>query len=125
MQNCTFDNPDRVLWLKMRPDTPQLYKNISLKNLKGTARHFLYVKPWTQFFDLKGRPDIPLSFAENVGFENMEVECKTLFAVQKSDQYFLKNFSFKNVKAKAATYTTDKSLAESFKFENFEFEKTK
>lgn len=125
MQNCTFDNPDRVLWLKMRPDTPQLYKNISLKNLKGTARHFLYVKPWTQFFDLKGRPDIPLSFAENVGFENMEVECKTLFAVQKSDQYFLKNFSFKNVKAKAATYTTDKSLSESFKFENFEFEKTK
>lgn len=125
MQNCTFDNPDRVLWLKMRPDTPQLYKNISLKNLKGTARHFLYVKPWTQFFDLKGRPDIPLSFAENISFENIEVECKTLFAVQKSEQYFIKNFEFKNVKAKASTYTTDKSLAESFKLENFDFEKTK
>jgi polygalacturonase len=30
VQECKVNGPSRVLWLKMRPDTPQLYENITL-----------------------------------------------------------------------------------------------
>jgi hypothetical protein len=44
----------------MRPDTPQQYEYILVEDITGDADHFLYIKPWTQFFDLKDRKDIPV-----------------------------------------------------------------
>lgn len=60
MRNCRVQEASRLLWLKMRPDTPQLYEYILVENIKGQAHSFIYVKPWTQFFDLKGRSEVPL-----------------------------------------------------------------
>ena len=46
-----------LLTLKLRPDTPQHYENITMENIKlaGGGR-LLNVAPWTQFFDLQGQP---------------------------------------------------------------------
>jgi alpha-L-rhamnosidase len=60
-----------VLTLKLRPDTPQLYENITIDGvtLAGTGR-ILNVAPWTQFFDLKGHPS-PQRRVRNITLRNV------------------------------------------------------
>ena len=97
-RNSKCDKAKNLLWLKMRPDTPQIYEHIKVENIKGNANVFLYIKPWTQFFDLKGRNDIPMSYADNITMKNIDLSCKTFFGVSKAvEQYKLSNFVFDNL----------------------------
>ncbi len=102
LRRCTVTNAHRLLWLKMRPDTPQNYEYVLVEDIKGDAKSFLYVKPWTQFFDLKGQTEIPLSYSSHVTMRNITFECQVLFDVSHSDQYKLTDFSFENLNIKAA-----------------------
>lgn len=43
MRRCTFNDANRVLWLKMRPDTPQHYEYVSLDDLSGHCGSFLVI----------------------------------------------------------------------------------
>lgn len=91
-----------LLWLKMRPDTPQRYEYITIENVEGKITNFININPWTQFFDLKGRKDIPLSYAEHITMKNCRCECTTYFNVKKDDeQYRLSEFEFENLEIKA------------------------
>ena len=36
LRRCTVEHAQRLLWLKMRPDTPQNYEYIRLENITGT-----------------------------------------------------------------------------------------
>lgn len=63
-RNNTLDQAQKLLQLKMRPDTPQEYENILIENIKGNVQSMLYIKPWTQFFDLKGENQIKMSYAK-------------------------------------------------------------
>lgn len=93
----TINMAQRLLWLKMRPDTPQNYEYILVEDVKGNARSFLYIKPWTQFFDMKGHSEMPLSYSHNVTMRNIQFECETFFEVVNSDQYKLSDFTFENL----------------------------
>ena len=55
VRHCTVKGKNNLVRLKLRPDTPQLYENLLYEHITvaGTGRVF-DVKPWTQFFDLKG-----------------------------------------------------------------------
>ena len=97
LRRIRIGNAARLLWLKMRPDTPQRYEYITVDGITGTVTNFLYVKPWTQFFDLQGRTDMPLSYADHITMQNCTLQCKTFFAVARSDQYRLSNFTFANL----------------------------
>ncbi len=100
LRRCIINNAHRLLWLKMRPDTPQNYEYITVEDIKGSASSFLYVKPWTQFFDLKGQVEMPKSFSSNVTMRNIDIECDILFDIGISDQYKLSDFTFENINAK-------------------------
>ena len=80
--------------------TPQHYEYILVEDITGDAKSMLLIKPWTQFFDLKGRKDIPLSRANNVTLRNISLSCDIFFNVRKSDQYELKDFTFENLNIK-------------------------
>ena len=98
LRNCKADKANNLLWLKMRPDTPQKYEYVMVDNVTGNAKTILLIKPWTQFFDLKGRTTIPLSYADNITLSNIKMSCNTYFNVVKAnDQYLLTNFNFKNI----------------------------
>ncbi|MCM1151832.1 MAG: glycosyl hydrolase family 28 protein [Alistipes sp.] len=102
LRRCRVDRADRLLWLKMRPDTPQLYEHILVEEISGNARSFLFVKPWTQFFDLKGREDIPMSQALHITMQHIDLDCDTFFdAVQADDQYRLSDFVFRDLRIRA------------------------
>ncbi len=72
VRNCKIRGENNIVRLKMRPDTPQLYENLLFENLvlDSTGGRLFDVKPWTQFFDLKGHPPQP-SVAKNVTVRNV------------------------------------------------------
>src|SRR5690606_22911103 len=80
----SLDGAKRLLQLKMRPDTPQLYENILVEDITGNVGSVLFIKPWTQFFDLKGEKGIKMSYARGVKLKNINLESKTMFDIQKS-----------------------------------------
>ena len=112
MRDCTFTNADRVLWLKMRPDTPQHYEYVTVENVNGKCGSFLVIRPWTQFYKMENRPDMPLSQCNNVTIRNVNVNCKTFFDVGTSDKYRLKNFVFENLNYPDSAGGIDKSMIE-------------
>lgn len=102
VRRCRVEHAQRLLWLKMRPDTPQNYKYIQLEDITGSAINFLFAQPWTQFFDLKDRKDVPYSYSSHVTMRNIQLDCDVLFAVKKDEtQYKLSDFLFENLKITA------------------------
>ncbi len=100
MRRCHADNTFNVLWLKMRPDTPQHYEFVRVENFTGNCRSFLLVKPWTQFYEKQEREDMPLSQCNNISFKDIKMNCGTFFDVRTSDKFALKSFSFENIDVK-------------------------
>lgn len=101
----------RLLTLKMRPDTPQHYEYITIEDIDGSIYNFIDINPWRQFFDLKDRKDIPLSYANDITIRNCKCECNTYFAVEDAkDQYRLSDFTFENLEiiAKNNGFSADK-----------------
>ena len=93
LRNCQTDNANRVLWLKMRPDTPQHYEYVLVENITGHCDRFLFIHPWTQFFNPGDRKDMPLSRCNNVTLRNIKVDTKTMIDVKTSDKYELIDFT--------------------------------
>jgi hypothetical protein len=118
MRRCTVGKADRLLWLKMRPDTPQRYEFVRVEDVSGDARHFIYIKPWTQFLDLKGQQDMPRSAANHVTMKNITLDCETFFSVERSAQYELTDFRFENLTIHAETCHYDRDAIKPFVLEN-------
>ncbi|MCF0050642.1 glycosyl hydrolase family 28 protein [Dyadobacter sp. LJ53] len=118
MRNCHITNAMRVLWLKMRPDTPQKYEFVSVENITGYAYSLIYVKPWKQFFDLKGRKDVPLSYCDNISLKNIDLKCEVFFDVSPGDYDKLSRFRFEDLSITAKNAACDKSVVQDFKLTN-------
>ena len=93
LRNCHSEHTDRVLWLKMRPDTPQHYEYVTVEGMTGRCGRFLFIHPWTQFFKPGDRKDMPLSRCNNITLRNNKVEANTMFDVKTSDKYELVDFT--------------------------------
>jgi polygalacturonase len=115
LRRIKVNNAERLLWLKMRGDTPQNYEFITVEDIEGTKiENFLFIRPWTQFFDLKGQSAARLSRGSHVTMRNIRVECSNFFNVDTPDttvtkngfNYALSNFNFEglNITAKNAKF---------------------
>lgn len=62
-----------LLWLKMRPDTPQHYEYITLENIEGNITNFININPWTQFYDLKDRKGYSAVLCRSCDNEKLQV----------------------------------------------------
>ncbi|MBP6182115.1 glycosyl hydrolase family 28 protein [Flavobacterium sp.] len=118
MRNCQVDGASILLHLKMRPDTPQLYEFIRLENIKGQSKNGLVILGWKQFFDLKGRPDIPLSYGDNVTLKNIELKCEKFYVVENDPNVRLSNFTFENLNIESKDASIDKSLIKGLTLKN-------
>ena len=111
MRRAKVNNALNVLNLKMRPDTPQHYHDIIVEDIEGSVRSFIGINPWTQFFNLEGREDIPLSYADHITFKNCNIKCEYYFDVHPDkNQFLLSDFTFENLNIKAQNngYSDDK-----------------
>jgi len=116
VRRLKVNNIARFLWLKMRPDTPQNYEYILMEKIQGRVlEDFINVNPWTQFYDLKDRKDIPLSYASNIAIKDCKIQCDTYFNVLTSpEQYRLSNFIFENLDITANKYGYSEDVVENF-----------
>lgn len=100
-RNNVLDHARKMLQLKMRPDTPQEYEKILIENISGTTNSVLFIKPWNQFFDLKGEKGVKKSYAHDITIKNIDLQCDIFFDVVNSNQYELRDFHFENFKIQA------------------------
>ena len=112
LRRINIENATRVLWLKMRPDTPQHYEYIRVEGLKGKCDSFLVVKPWTQFYEPHEREDMPLSQCNDIVIKDINMETKNFFDVSLSDKYKLINFSFEHIRVKDKAKAFDPKMIE-------------
>ncbi len=118
LRNIKVQDAQRLLWLKMRPDTPQLYEFISVENITGQAYSMIYVKPWTQFFDLKGRKDVPISQSQNITLKNIALDCGVFFDVAITEHDRLSDFSFENLNIQATKADFNPTFVDGFSVKN-------
>ena len=112
LRRINVQSASRVLWLKMRPDTPQHYEYVTVSDITGQCGSFLVVRPWTQFFKPENREDMPLSQCNNISIRNIDMKCKNFFDVGTSDKYRLVDFSFENVNVEDEKDAFDKTVIE-------------
>ncbi len=120
LRNIKCLRANRVLWLKMRPDTPQHYEYVTVENITGNTNSFLVVRPWTQFFKPENRPDMPKSQCNNIVIKNINMDCKNFFDVGTSDKYDLCDFTFEDIKVKDQKKAFDKNMIEGTVVKNVE-----
>ena len=123
LRRISIGHAQRLLWLKMRPDTPQHYEYIHVSDITGQVTNFLFIQPWTQFFDLQGREDIPLSVGEHVTMERCRMEVGTVFNVGASEQYRLSDFTLRDLTLTAEKPDIDTSLVTGLVLTNCQIEK--
>lgn len=118
LRNCKSDSANRVLWLKMRPDTPQQYEYVTVDGVEGKTKSFLYIRPWSQFYNPQKRDDMPESFCRHITIKNISMDCVNFFDVSTSSKYDLCDFSFENIKVSDQKNAFDAHLIDNTKVKN-------
>lgn len=127
LRRIKIQHAERLLWLKMRPDTPQNYEYILIEDIQGSdIGNFIYIRPWTQFFDLKGEEKPRVSYGKNITMRNIRLDCNTFFNVanvesanSKYYEYQLSDFRFENLDISAKTNSAiDTTLIKNFQLKN-------
>ncbi len=119
MKDCEFNGTYHVLLFKMRPDTPQQYRNVWVEGARGTVRNAVEVQTWTQFFDKVARDPMPMSIVDNVTFMNARLDCtRNFYKDKKTDDYELSNFTFSDIVATAPDTSFVTTNVANFKVEN-------
>ena len=113
MRNIIVSTGYNFLWLKFRPDTPQCYEYVLAENITGKTANFLNINPWTQFYDIKGRTDLPVSRGDNITVRNCSFECDTYFNVKADEEhYHLSNITLEDLGITAADIGFEASCVE-------------
>ena len=119
IRRLKVDHACNLLWLKMRPDTPQHYEYITMKQVDAVVESFVNINPWTQFYDLEDRKDIPLSYADHITVEDCRCECREYFNVKpEPTQYQLSDFTFRNLDIRAKENSFDPTAVNGMVCEN-------
>jgi polygalacturonase len=70
IKRCITRGPT-VLRLKLRPDTPQQYENLTMTDITMENGGTIFkISPWTQYFDLKGQ-EPPTALVHNIKISNI------------------------------------------------------
>ena len=120
VRRLRLDGVWQLIHLKLRPDTPQLYEDILIEDVRGSLTgSFININPWTQFFDLKGRTDKPMSKVQNIQIKNCHCSCGYFFNVSKNEeQYHLSNFTLNDISVCAKIKDNDYTAVENLIMEN-------
>lgn len=118
VRNCVMSGRATLLTLKLRPDTPQHYENITMDGIKlsGGGR-LLNVAPWTQFFDLKGLPP-PTRQVNNITLRNITGEYRAFGRLQGNPGDVLRDFTFENVNVQLKEPVLDHKVVQNLVMRN-------
>jgi polygalacturonase len=117
IERCTARGVN-VLRLKLRPDTPQQYEDISLNDItmEGSAT-LLSVAPWSQYFDLKGQAP-PKSLVRNITITNVKGTGSSIGNLKGNPGTTFGSFVIKNVDVQVKNSAFTPVAFDGFKLEN-------
>jgi polygalacturonase len=118
LRNCKVENNTSILRLKMRPDTYQIYENITIEGITGKCGLLISLAPWTQFFSLKDSTAKPFATVRNINFSNINVQCNKLGDIKGNPADNISDILFKNITANAAAPTLQTNNYPNIKTEN-------
>jgi polygalacturonase len=135
LRRIKINHAERLLWFKMRPDTPQNYEYVLVEDIQGQdIGNFIFIRPWTQFFDLKGEQVSGTSKIQHVTMRNIKLDCNNFFNVGAAKEispaqgfgYKMSDFRFENIQVTAEKFLEiDTSIIENFKGKNVTVNKKK
>lgn len=120
VENCRVTGPVNVAVLKLRPDTAQHYEDIHYRNitLDNASKAILDVKPWRQFFDLKGQPP-PNSVVKNISLSDIKGTFGSFGVIQGNPgQTEISDITLKNIDVKLNDGELIADSIKNFKVEN-------
>ena len=89
LRRCVSEAAYTILHLKMRPDTPQHYEFVRVESVTGHSGSILRIRPWTQYFQMEKREDMPVSLCNDIVLKDIQVEARQTLDVDLSPQYEL------------------------------------
>ncbi|WP_207429448.1 glycoside hydrolase family 28 protein [Pedobacter sp. SYSU D00535] len=135
LRRIKVNHAERLLWLKMRPDTPQNYEYVLVEDIEGhDIGNFIFIRPWTQFFDLKGEEVSGTSTSHHITMRNIKLDCENFFNVgaakevkpSKGFGYKLSDFRFENIDVTAKKFVDiNTSIIDNFQLKNVVVNKKK
>jgi alpha-L-rhamnosidase len=92
-----------VLRLKLRPDTPQSYEDLHIRDitLDGTGS-VISIAPWTQYFDLQGHAP-PTESVRNVTISGVKGSCTSLGTMRGNKGNVIENVTLENIDIKTTS----------------------
>ena len=97
VRDCVVSGQNRLVRFKLRPDTHQLYEDITYENIRMEGGEVFDVRPWTQFFDAKGGKPEP-STVRGVRLRNITVtNADAVGELRGNPGDTLEDFSFEKV----------------------------
>jgi polygalacturonase len=103
LRNCKVESKTSILRIKMRPDTYQVYENITIEGITGHCGLLIALAPWTQFFDLKGSKEKPFGTVRNITISNIDMQCSRVGDIKGNPDDKVSDILFKNIKLEAKT----------------------
>jgi len=98
VENCRITGNVRIATVKLRPDTPQHYEDITFRNItsEATASAILSVQPWSQYVNLQGEAP-PQSVVRNLSFIGVKGHYTAFGTIRPNPgQTDISNISFKD-----------------------------
>jgi polygalacturonase len=102
-RNCRVAGDNHLVRFKLRPDTRQLYDNITYEDIvvQGKGGEVFDIRPWKQFYDPQGQPP-QNAVVRHIRLRNITATgLAAVGAVQGNPGDTLEDFQIENVKIKA------------------------
>ncbi|MFT2009785.1 glycoside hydrolase family 28 protein [Pontibacter sp. 13R65] len=135
LRRIKVNHAERLLWFKMRPDTPQNYEYVLVEDIEGQdIGNFIFIQPWTQFFDLKGEQVSGTSKIHHITMRNINLDCNNFFNVGAAKEinpsqgfgYKMSDFRFENINVTARNHLEiNTAIIDNFKLKNVTVNKKK
>jgi alpha-L-rhamnosidase len=120
VENCKIEGPgsNHVLTVKLRPDTPQHYEDIHLRNIViNCPGSLINLAPWTQYFDLGGHP-APSQTVNNITISNVTGSTTSFGRIDGPASSVVKDITLENIDLKVTKPGADIKNVTNLKLEN-------
>lgn len=107
-----------VLRLKLRPDTPQQYENVTMDDITMVDGGVIFrVSPWTQYFDLKGQVP-PKALVRNIKISNVRGSGGSFGQITGHDQTVISDILVTNVNVQLKSTDFQVGNVQNLRFKN-------
>lgn len=117
VRNCKVVNCAEIMLFKMRPDTYQIYEDITIDGITGSCQYIIKMASWKQFFNLEGSNEEPYGIVRNIKVSNIDVSCNMLLNMSGNENDNVSGILLKNINATAQNEDYKNKYAD-VKFEN-------